>query len=353
MPEPSDRPWRTRPRPAAPPSTAELDRRQALAGLTGASLAGAFALSGAARGAEPSQQAQPAAEQVDATTGPSIKEFHFETLGDLKAKVPAGRLGKIDLGRVILGGNLINGFAHARDLIYMSDLIKAYHTKWKTFGTFNLAEQCGINTILTNPMLAPMVVEYWDRGLGEIEFIAQCKGKTEKELLDCVAYSIDQGAGAAYVQGAAADQYVLDGNFDWIARALDLMRENSLPAGIGAHRIETIRSCVDRGFEPDFWMKTLHHHRYWSARPDNEHDNLWCEKPEETIAFMEQLPQPWIAFKVLAAGAIHPRDGFRYAFENGADFVCAGMYDFQLVEDANIACDVLKATQQRKRPWRA
>jgi NAD(P)H-dependent flavin oxidoreductase YrpB (nitropropane dioxygenase family) len=55
---------------------------------------------------------------------------------------------------------------------------------------------------------------------------------------------------------------------------------------------------------------------------------------------MKNLPQPWIAFKVLAAGSIHPKVGFKYAFENGADFVCVGMYDFQVVEDANFALNV-------------
>jgi hypothetical protein len=98
-------------------------------------------------------------------------------------------------------------------------------------------------------------------------------------------------------------------------------------------------------------MKTLHHHRYWSARTDDQHDNLWCEDPEKTIAFMEKLTQPWIAFKVLAAGSVHPKDGFRYAFAGGADFICVGMYDFQVVEDVNIALDVLAAKLDRRRAW--
>jgi hypothetical protein len=68
---------------------------------------------------------------------------------------------------------------------------------------------------------------------------------------------------------------------------------------------------------------------------------------------MKTLPQPFIAFKVMAAGAILPEDGFRYAFENGADFVCAGMYDFQMVEDVNIACDILNSDLKRERPWYA
>jgi hypothetical protein len=43
--------------------------------------------------------------------------------------------------------------------------------------------------------------------------------------------------------------------------------------------------------------------------------------PDRTIAFMQEIEKPWIAFKVLAAGGIRPESGFRYAFEHGADFM--------------------------------
>ena len=58
-----------------------------------------------------------------------------------------------------------------------------------------------------------------------------------------------------------------------------------------------------------------------------------------------------MGFKVLAAGAIQPEDGFRWAFENGADFVCVGMFDFQIVNNVNVAMEILKNLPNRKREW--
>jgi hypothetical protein len=80
---------------------------------------------------------------------------------------------------------------------------------------------------------------------------------------------------------------------------------------------------------------------------------MWCTQPEETAQFMATVKKPWIAFKVLAAGAIHPRDGFRFAFENGADFLNVGMFDFQIREDAILARDLIAEIMKsgRKRPW--
>ncbi|MFC1539414.1 DoxX family protein [Candidatus Latescibacterota bacterium] len=299
---------------------------------------------------------------VDAMTSASMKTFDISTLSDLKGQIPYGKIKDTPFSRIILGGNLLSGYTHSRDLIYVSQLVKTYHHKDKIFATLYMAEQCGVNTLLTNPIMATMIDEYWKRKIGNIQFISDCAGliygKTiEAEpfdvYLDRIRRAIDYGACACYIQGETADYYMEHGMSDQLGKAMELIRENNLLLGIGAHRIETIKACVEAGFDPDFWMKTLHHHNYWSAKHPEWHDNTYCFNPAETIAYMETLPQPWMAFKVMAAGAIHPRDAFKYAFEKGADFICAGMYDFQMVEDINIAFDALNSDIQRKRNWMA
>jgi hypothetical protein len=66
---------------------------------------------------------------------------------------------------------------------------------------------------------------------------------------------------------------------------------------------------------------------------------------------MKTCAKPWIAYKVLATGAIQPSEGFPYAFESGADFACVGRCDFQVRENAISANKTLTGLN-RPRPWR-
>jgi len=115
-------------------------------------------------------------------------------------------------------------------------------------------------------------------------------------------------------------------------------------------------------------MKTFHHHNYWSATPINPndpelpkdgrdhnmaHDNIWCMSDTAVADFFKENPIPWIAYKVFAAGAIKPEDGLKHAFRSGADFACVGMFDFQIVENANIAYTILNSDLGRERKWYA
>ncbi len=338
-----------------PEQVVSLDRREILKNLISLPVLGAFVYFVLKkRGWESFEERHllaAAEEQTDVITSATIKTFHFASLKDLKGQLPFGQIGDLKLSRMILGGNLIGGWAHARDLIYVSKLVKAYHHDQKVFETFQLAEKCGINTILTNPQLCRVINEYWRKEKGKIQFISDCGYKND--VIEGIKVSIDSGAHACYVHGGIADTLVSEGKLDVIAQALELIRRNGLPAGIGGHLLETVKGCVEYGLEPDFWVKTLHHTNYWSATPEEEKDNIWCTNPEETIRYMNQLEQPWIAYKILAAGAIHPEVGFPFAFENGADFICVGMYDFQIVEDVNLALDVLSGDIKRERPWRA
>ena len=307
-------------------------------------------------------------ESVNAITGATIKVSNSK-LDDVKGTLPTGQLGNIQMSRLTLGCNLIGGWSHARDLIYASSLFKAYNTEKKVFETIELAEQAGINMMNIVNKQFPVLHKYLNITGGKMQTFCQVYPALDDMKTD-IDKAINNGTTTLYIQGGYCDRYVKDGHIDFLAKTIDYIKSQGYLAGIGAHSIKVPMACEEAGINPDYYVKTLHHDRYWSAHPrknreeftvDRErfldhnkfHDNMFDLFPEKTIDFMKTINKPWIAFKVLAGGAITPEDGFRYAFENGADFICVGMFDFQIIDDINIALNVLSDLPERNRPWLA
>jgi hypothetical protein len=266
--------------------------------------------------------------------------------------MPHGKIGQLTISRLICGGNLTSGFAHSRDLIYVSSLLKNYFTDEKVFATWKKCEENGINTAIlrVDDNVARLITEYWHGVGGSMQWIAQCT-LPKDDWKSAILKAVDKGAHAAFIHGGVADAYVKEKRFDELAKAIDLIRQNKLPAGIGAHMVEVPMALTKQQIGVDFWMKTFNEKKYWSAGPMPRNDSVFEETPEKTRDFMRTIDKPWIAYKVLGAGAIRPDEGFRYAFANGADFLCVGMFDFQVDEDARIARGILAADLPRQRSW--
>ena len=279
-----------------------------------------------------------------------------------KGTMPTGKIGPLTISRLISGGNLISGWAHSRDLQYVPSLMRAYNTEEKVMDTLQLLEEFGVNTLIADPRknVKGVLARYWKERGGRMQWIAE----GHPDLNDWktnMKESIDFGAKAVYVQGVISDRWLKLGRVDLLGQCVEFIKSQGVPAGLGAHKIEVVIEAERRKFNPDFYVKTCHHSNYWSSRRpdqsadvvDNPADNYWDKEPRRTVQVMAGVNKPWIGFKTLAAGGIRPESGFKYAFENGADFICVGMFDFQVQQNAALAKQILKETENRDRDWMA
>ncbi len=305
---------------------------------------------------------------VDTLSGATIQIGEAD-LSELKGELPKGKIGEHEISRLVLGGNLIGGWAHSRDLIYVPSLFRAYNTEQKVFETLILAEKAGINSINIGFPSNPLIKKYKDITGSKIKVISQVHPDMENnDYYVNIDKAIDYGVDIVQVQGNWCDWLVRDNKIDVIDKMMERIRSQGYVAGLASHTVDALISCEEEGIIPDYYMKTMHHDRYWSAHPrekrvpfevdgkkyldhDRFHDNLFCLYPEKTIEFVNRAKVPVMGFKILAAGAIPPEDGFNWAFMNGADFICVGMFDFQVVNDVNVTIDVLNNLQLRKREW--
>lgn len=305
---------------------------------------------------------------VDVTSGATI-QVKQTALRELKGELPKGKIGHHSISRLVAGGNLIGGWSHARDLRYVDTLFKAYNNEKKVYETLMLAEKAGIDTINIGFPSNPLLRKYKKITGSKIKVISQVGPDMEnQDYFVNINKAIDYGVDIIQVQGNGCDWLVRDGKIDVIDKMMDKIRSQGYTAGLASHTVDALIACEEQGIIPDYYMKTMHHDNYWSAHPlenrvpfevdgknyldhNRFHNNIFCLFPDRTVEFVNRAKVPVMGFKVLAAGAIEPEDGFRWAFENGADFICVGMFDFQLVQDVNITIDTLANLHSRQRAW--
>ena len=251
-----------------------------------------------------------------------------------------GRFGRYEVSRLIIGGNLISGSAHAGELLYQSALMTHYFTTEKILETWALAEQNGINTTLMRA--DPHIIEHYQKFTpernGKLQWIAQTAPE-QGDPVENAKRARDHGAIAAYHHGGVSDRLVKEGKVDEIGRAIEGIRNAGLMAGIGAHLLLTVQACVQAKIDPDFFMVTVNQVGYY------------CSPAVEVGQFMNSINKPWIGFKTLGAGRDRPPGGFRHAFRRGADFIAVGMFDWQIRDDVAHVQEMLAKGIDRDRPW--
>ncbi len=280
--------------------------------------------------------------------------------------MPCGKLGNTEVSRLVLDGNPLVGNVLSRDLKYVRRLAQNYNTPECLQETLRLAEVNGINTVLGWGMAC---VEKYNRSGGKMRFIARLSPTLSPDkLTEAIQRNIDSGAIAHFTDPCETDELVRTKGIDPLAKVMEAAAGFDLPIGVGTWALPVVAACEERNLPLDFYVHSFHADGYPTARPTPPEvreafikltpgyfDNIWCANSDQVIEAFKSITKPWLASKVLAAGAIDSRRGLTYALEDGgADFAAVAMFDFLIAPNAETVKRIVpRADRNRTRPWRA
>ena len=258
-------------------------------------------------------------------------------------QLPKIKLGKLEVSRLILGSNPFFGWAHGNP--QGSDIeMRAYYTDAQVMSVLDAAAEQGITAVWT-PCYPPWIRlwnEYQGKGgklkiwIGQPdayshgEAVPDPNPNIPKKMKEHIIAAAQNGAKAICIQGVQVDAQFKAGRIDVVRDWLELIKSFGLPAGIATHRASTHLMAEKEGLPTDFYHQTLY-------RPDN----YIPAGLEESLATIEKLDKPVVAYKVLGAGRILPKDTFPYVFRRlrPKDGICVGVFPRskdQLAENAGL-----------------
>ena len=269
-------------------------------------------------------------EKVEAVTSATVKVHEFTALAALKAPfAEKATVGGVEISRLALDGELIAGHAHARDLIWTDEFMRRYNSGVTLGRTVRYCLHCGVNAVFAEPQfLAPMSAEAKNADK-ELKFFANCANEQDAKL------AAEGGAKGVYVRPETADALARKGDADGLKKLFASLEATTLPVGVGAEDVATVKFCVTNGLAPAYWVLAFHSIDYPAARMETKCDNIWCVDPKAAADYMKTRPEPWVAIRGLAGGAIDPVKAYSFAKGNGATAVAIDLLDYRIVETVN------------------
>ena len=269
-------------------------------------------------------------EKVEAVTSATVKVHEFTALAALKAPIEEKTtIGGVEISRLALDGDLIAGHAHARDLIWTDEFMRRYNSGVTLGRTVRYCLHCGVDAVFAEPpFLAPMCAEAKAVGK-ELKFFVNCASAEDAKL------AAGGGAKGVYLRPEVADGLARKGDTNGIQKLVAELKSASLPVGIGAEDVSTVKFCAEIGVVPDYWVLAFHSLDYPAARMETKCNNIWCADPKAAAAYMKTRQEPWVAIRGLAGGALDPVKAYKFAKDNGAAAVAIDLLDYRIVETVN------------------
>ena len=219
--------------------------------------------------------------------------------------LPTVKLGKADISRLIMGGNIISGTSHVspemdreiQEFYTMPNIQKAFETCWEN----------GINTVQLriDSHIVRALMEHRVNG-GKLNWIAQTApeyGSLENNLR--MADKI--GPVAVYYHGSMTDHLYQNGDIKQIKDNLKTLKMLGVPVGMGTHVPEILLQAEEEEWGADWYMACVYNimkqgHISSSVTGKFSTDETYDEA-DRTLMFeaIRSVKKPCMAFKILGA----------------------------------------------------
>jgi hypothetical protein len=232
-------------------------------------------------------------------------------------RLPAIKLGRLEVSRLILGSNPFFGFSHGNPQASPEEM-KAYYKDEQVMAVLDAAADQGITAVWT-PCYDSWV-RLWSRYQerdGKLKIWIGQPDPGPAQMKQHITVAARNGAKAICIQGIQVDEQMKAKRYEVVREWLELVHSFGLPAGLATHGAKTHLLAEEKGLPTDFYHQTLY-------RPDN----YIAEGLEESLATIEKIDKPVVAYKVLGAGRIRPADTLPYVFKRlkPKDGVCIGAF---------------------------
>ena len=246
----------------------------------------------------------------------------WQALGEEKEKLPPMpriKLGSLEVSRLILGTNPFFGYAHRQGEI--GGQMKEYYTDERIMADLDLAAAHGITATAGPPdeRWQKLWKRYRENGGKLKHWISQPHRPPEK-IPGEIEESVKAGASAVFIQGHKVEGQFENGTFDVVRQWVEMIRKLGVPAGIGSHRQDCHLEAQKRAFPVDFYFQCMFNVAHG--------DTFEKDDPPKAANVIQQLEKPVIAYKILGAGRVPPKEGFEFALRNirAKDGVCVGVF---------------------------
>jgi len=269
-------------------------------------------------------------------------------------QVPKMKFGSVEVGRLMLGCNPLNGGAHFNATY--GNLMREWFTAERACQVMHYANRFGINAMnYSDKGHCPQYCEQFRDQGGTMHLIA---GDSLDN--DPVAVVKNLKPHSFHRQGEVVDVAFREGKMNDVREWCKRVRDTGVMVGVATHKPEVIALIEEQNWDVDYYCGCA----YNRTRSDEEwrkvlngelmemsREIYMQSDPARMFKVMRQTAKPCIAFKILAAGRIAPdqvEQAFRTAFSSikPIDGVWVGMFpkdSDQVKQNAEIVHRILTA----------